>query len=533
MKRASTLLFALAACGGAQDPATTPGGVGGAAGGAEPGVAGDATHELPVFEVKGIVFQPEALGRPGMPMVAAKKKTTVQKQRTTVAAAKDPVVRQAQAAVLATMLYEQAKSLPEDQSKPLLTEARQTLRDAGAAAGKNIDELTLRLLGSYEIQLEDWAAAETAWAGYVAMTPKAKDAPYNRAWWAYSLLKQNKNAEALEVVKNEPLTEAQPELAYVTAWAKYRTNDDAGAWQAIAVAAKQWNGAREPLERDVFLFASRSSVSLAEVTPQLFSVFNAKQGGPQFDVLAKLGLTAYEYAGRWTEGVASLEKALAIAGATTPPAMLPVIRFKQADFTVRLDTPEVAAKYAKQAVEALVPCGKECSDDDKQGIVLRVAGIARLFHFLYATANDIRYYQPANDLYLLTIPLIMDAKQRAEYNTGAQNLQTTLKNTKVGTGIHDKEAVSIVVNTHLQEVQACYEARLVANPRLGGALAVTFEIETSGAVKGITTEPKAGLADVSAVAGCVAEAVKDWKFPKRGSEGTTRVTAKYNLTARK
>ena len=36
----------------------------------------------------------------------------------------------------------------------------------------------------------------------------------------------------------------------------------------------------------------------------------------------------------------------------------------------------------------------------------------RVFHDLYATANDVRYYQPAHDLYLASVSLIMDAAQR-------------------------------------------------------------------------------------------------------------------------
>src|SRR5690606_18056782 len=103
--------------------------------------------------------------------------------------------------------------------------------------------------------------------------------------------------------------------------------------------------------------------------------------------------------------------------------------------------------------------------------------------------------------------------------------------TKVGTGTHSKDAVGVLVGRHTQEVQACYEERLVANPKLGGTLVVTLEADQTGAIKGVATEPRAGQADLAAVAGCVAERARTWVLPKRGMPGTTRVKATFTLAA--
>ena len=46
---------------------------------------------------------PDALGSPGMPLVEAKRKTTLEKQRQTFEKTKDPVQKEAQAAILATI----------------------------------------------------------------------------------------------------------------------------------------------------------------------------------------------------------------------------------------------------------------------------------------------------------------------------------------------------------------------------------------------------------------------------------------------
>ena len=159
--------------------------------------------------------------------------------------------------------------------------------------------------------------------------------------------------------------------------------------------------------------------------------------------------------------------------------------------------------------------------------------MGRLFHVLYATANDVRYYQPAHDLYSFTVDKIMDTALRTQAQKDQLTLAATLKNTKVGTGTHDKDAVGALLGRHNQEVQACYEAALAANPKLGGSLTVNLESDESGVIKGASTEPKAGLADLSAVAGCVAEHAKSWTLPKRGMAGTTRIKLSFSLAPRK
>lgn len=536
MKRLPFLMLSLlVACGGTQDKGTTPtGGGASGGGGGKPAAAGDVSFDVTGIEVKGVVFEPEALGRPGMPLVEAKKKVTIEKQRQVFTSTKDPVQKEAQAAILATLLYQKAK---EDKAneKTLWTEARQALRDAATISGDKVDEITLRLLGSYELLLEDYPAAEKAWGTLVKNAPKDKDVLYNRAWWAYALLKQFKNADALAAVKDEALSDKQPELAYVTAWAKWRGGDDAGAWTAIVAAAKGWgnNAGRDALDRDVYLFAGRSNVSFAETQTAMFSLFGAKQKAQQYEVLAKLGLQSYGFAGRWADGVAALDKAVEVAGNTVPVNDLPVLRYSQADYTVRLDSPEVAAKYGKQAIDAMPPCGAKCSEKDKQDLITALQGMGLLFHVLYATANDVRYYQPAHDLYTATVSLIMDNGKRAEAQKNLATLEATLKNTKAGTGTHDKGAIGALINRHNQEVQSCYETALAANPKLGGSLTLNLEADQTGGVKGVATEPKAGLADLAAVAGCVAEHAKGWKLPKRGMAGNTRIKVAYQLAPRK
>ncbi|HEY5928118.1 MAG TPA: AgmX/PglI C-terminal domain-containing protein [Kofleriaceae bacterium] len=533
MRKSLAFVFAgLIACGGPSTGPEGPNGGGGGGGGSKPSGPGDVSFELAPIEVKGLVFEPEALGRPGMPLVAAKKKTTIEKQRQLFEKTKNPVEKEAQAAILATMLYEQSKTAKEDEQQKLYTDARQVLRDAAQISGEKVDEITLRLLGSYELLLGDFAAAEKAWGSLVAKAPKDKDIVYNKAWWGYSLLKQYKNAEAVQAVSPDPVSDKQPEHAYVTAWAKWRTGDNKGAWDAIVTAAKGWgtNPGREALERDLLLFAGRTDVPLDKAFQDVMA-FSPKGKDQEYELLAKLGLQSYQFAGRWQDGVKSLDKAVTVIGSKVPPNDLPVIRYQQADYTVRLDDPVTAAKYAKQAVDALPACGSKCTPQDMENVVASVYIMGRLFHILYATAHDDRYYQPAHDLYQISIPKItLNNQMRAEATKDADILEKTFKAMKAGVGTHDKGALGALINRHNQEIQACYEQGLAANPKIAGNVVVSLESDQSGKIKGATTEPKAGMADMAAVAGCVEARVKSWRLPTRAQAGSTRIKLTYSMS---
>jgi len=525
------LLVTLAACAGTQQEETTPPIPGTTPTPPPPptkgAVSGDVSFEIPAIEIKGVVFEPEAIDRPGMSLYDPKKPITIDKQRALVQSIKDPVLKQAQAAVLATLLYRESKTNKTNE-KALLTEARQVLRDVAQMAGpKAVDEVTLQLLGTYELLLDDYAGAEKAWQALIDLNSKAKEDADNHGWLGYALLRQFKNAEALAAVAPYPLDEKQPELAYVTAWAKLRTNDIAGAWQAIATAVQGWgqNTKREELERDVLMFAGRPNITLEQAVTMVTTVL-AKTKPQQYELLAKLGIAGYD--GRWADAVGVLDKAIALAGAIVPANDLPRIRASQAEFMVKLDTPDVALKYAQQAIAALGPCGAKCNKDD---IVQRMYFVGRLFHNLYATANDRRYYQPAHDIYALTIPLL-PAAARGDAQGVSEILEKTLKNTKAGTGTHDKGTLGALLNHHDLEVEACYEAMLGTNPKLGGTLALTLDSDASGVIKGVATEPAAGLADLAAVAGCVADHAKQWKRPKRGMAGSTRIKMSYTLAVK-
>jgi hypothetical protein len=536
------MLAAAVACGpmAGHEDIKNPSGTGSGSAGSAAASPSDATIEIsPATEIKGLVFEPDAMYLPSWMLYEPKnRKITLDKQREALAKAKDAVQKEAQAAVLATMLYEKAKGESDEaKKKELYTEARQALRDVAQSSGDKVDDVTLQLLGRYELLLDDYASSEKAWSQLVTMLPKDPNAHLNRAWWAYTLLRQYKNADALAAVGTDPLTEKHPELAYVTAWARFRTGDHAGAWQAILVAAKGWgsNPGRELVDRDVYLFAGRTETPFETAIQQMSPIYVAK-GGPdlQYEMFSKLGLSAYQFAGRWADGVKALDKALAVTGIKVPDKDTPVIRYQQADYTVRLDDPATSAKLAVEALDALPKCGS-CKPQDLENVSESVYVMARLFHILYATANDNRFYQPAHDLYAAALPKINEQKVKTQGESDSGLLEGTkhAMATKPNAGTHDKSAIGALLSRHNQEVQACYELALGGNPKLGGNLVLMLEADQTGVVKGASSEPKAGLADMAAVAGCVVEHAKQWHLPKVPHPFTTRIKMTFAFSVRK
>lgn len=81
-----------------------------------------------------------------------------------------------------------------------------------------------------------------------------------------------------------------------------------------------------------------------------------------------------------------------------------------------------------------------------------------------------------------------------------------------GEGKLDKEIIRKVVQAHITEVRWCYMAGLARNAELAGRFVVDFEIAATGEVSRAEIR-ESTLADAQVTA-CVAEAVRQWKFPR-------------------
>jgi TonB family protein len=89
-------------------------------------------------------------------------------------------------------------------------------------------------------------------------------------------------------------------------------------------------------------------------------------------------------------------------------------------------------------------------------------------------------------------------------------------------GSLSKEVIRRIIKQHLNEVRYCYEKSLVAQPGLGGKMAVKFTISPTGAVEAANVSTSTmGAPDVES---CVAQAFERWTFPAPEGGGTVNVT---------
>lgn len=78
-------------------------------------------------------------------------------------------------------------------------------------------------------------------------------------------------------------------------------------------------------------------------------------------------------------------------------------------------------------------------------------------------------------------------------------------------GAIDREAVAKVVNSHLQEVYACYERALLKDPSLAGKVVLEWTIGTNGRV--VATRTKSSTLRNPSVESCIIRGLKAWTFP--------------------
>ncbi len=521
------LFASLTACGAPQAPQQPLPGAGTGPATQPTGAPGDLTAELPKVELKGGTYKPEALGLPLMPFSEPKKKTTLEKARVELTKAKEQEEREARAQILATLLFRASRAEPADKAKALLEEARNGLRTALTGATQTPDINTLRMLGAYEYLVGDYAGSADAYGKLVAAYPQDKEIDNFRTWWAYCLLLTGKNAEAAAAVKGVTPSLKVPELAYVTAWARWRTGDNAGAWQAMRAAAIGWPDKTKAtaLERDLILFAARTGVAVPEAKLVATS-FVGKEQAWQYSIVYRLGqfLTG---SGRFPDAVAAMDQAISAGGTQVAPQDPPKVRYQQAELTLRYDDPVSGARYGKQSLDALKACGANCAD--RTEVISAVQQIATFFHSIFGTSFDQRYYAPARELYEAVLAAADDAKKPAVQQLIGQ-LEETKKRVRPGAGVHDKELVAALLGRHSQEILACYENALVTSAAtFTGDLSLVLEFDAQGSATGVTSTPAAGEADVAAVAKCASERAKLWRLPARGKPGVTRITLSYGL----
>jgi hypothetical protein len=521
-------LVLAAACGGTPKTITTPEGSG--SGSEKQPTTTDLTIELDPVSIRGLVFTPEALGRPPMLLVEEKKKQGLDKDRQDYAKAKDLEERKVTGQVLATALYQEAKKQKDAaKEKAMRDEARRTLTEVRAAAmsAGGAGEVTLGMLAVLDMIDGDYAAAADVYAELVKRFPDTDRALDNKTWLALAQLRLDKNADALATVAGLQPDPAHAELAYVIAWAKWRAGDSAGTVAAITAAAQGWKGepGKPMLVRDLLILLGRGGAPTDQAIKTVTAFYAGK---PSVTALYSLD-NAYAFAGRWADAVAILDAIIAAMPDQIAKNDLPKFRTQQAQYSVRLLAADKVAAYEKQAVEAYAACGAKCTAAELDDGYKALRGLAITFHSLYATSMDDRFYAPAKELYELYdgLPGRADTDEMKKHEA---DLELAKKQAKPGTGTHDKSIIGpLLAQQHAQEIQACYEAALSSDPTVSGVLTLTVDFDADGKVAGANSNPPAGKDGLARVGGCASDAARAWLLPSRTMPGKTIVTAKFEL----
>lgn len=95
-------------------------------------------------------------------------------------------------------------------------------------------------------------------------------------------------------------------------------------------------------------------------------------------------------------------------------------------------------------------------------------------------------------------------------------------------GSLDKDIIRRIVRAHINEVRHCYNQGLTQNPELEGRVSITWTIDKLGAV--VESRVEENTVSDPAVAPCIADAAKGWKFPKPKGGGQVVVTYPFNLS---
>ncbi len=487
-------------------------------------------NKYPEVPLQGMVFKPQALGRPSLGIrVSPKRKTSLKKARKKVAKSKK--LKENDVLILATMLWDAARKQKDAaKSKALREEARAALSKLhDAAAGKSTINNLIMLSGA-TLYLGDEAAAAKLYEDMVARFADNAFVKIDaRTWLTYLYLKAGRNAEAAKVVDGwTSASEGMTHLSrYVLAWVQFRKGDNKAAAATLADAANVWKGGyKNALQEELTLFLARAGTPLAEADKLLGDLV----GGDKvlrFKALYRLH-DHYRHAGYLDLAIETLRMVATKVLDQVPEKTLVAFNFKLAEYEFGANRPGKAATAVTAAFDGLSRCDK-CTDSEKENVAKGIASLGTTFHNVYAHTLDDNYYAPALALYdlYLKIPGRPDADR---FKSHKHNLEQTKAQAQVEQGKHDGKVMWKMLRMRHQAAVACYERVLQGKSDLAGPVKLTIMVESDGKVVGAATEPAKGLEGMSAVAGCIEERAKGWSFAGRSQKGKTSLVVSYSFS---
>jgi hypothetical protein len=115
--------------------------------------------------------------------------------------------------------------------------------------------------------------------------------------------------------------------------------------------------------------------------------------------------------------------------------------------------------------------------------------------------------------------------QKVDEGPDTAKLDVKFKQAKVD-GALDRDVVRRIMRAHLFEIRSCYAVGILSDPSLSGTIELEFVVEPGGRVAKVVDRTGEEFADHE-VSRCVARAMRRWKFPKPGDDGS--VTVRYPI----
>ncbi|MBT8493676.1 MAG: AgmX/PglI C-terminal domain-containing protein, partial [Deltaproteobacteria bacterium] len=424
--------------------------------------------------------------------------------------------RERDARRLAAMLLAKADAVAAGEggaqrAEALRLDARKLLRKLPAGKNKRLAAKTIELHAYAEARTGKYGRALKALA---RLQNRSETSPFALGVEVTARL-LDPNAEVPDSLLNAVLpADAGPLLPYARAWLRLRRGDVRSAYLDLSKAIALWgDGAPESVREEATSLAAMAGVSADDVASAL-AVEEANQGA----LRASLG-RAYQRVGEYRLA-AELDSGGEQQGAAGAERMRHL-----SDLAYQMGEPEDAARHLIRATELAAGCREACSEL-AEALSKRALDMARFFHTVYATTQDPSYFEPARSLYARL--------QATGGNREVDQLVRDLVRHKVGAdpgaGIHTKEVLVPFAAARASAVKSCYSLELARSPTLGGLLEMRWAIDSSGEVKGASSQPAAGEEGLAAVAKCALEHSRSWKFPGRFVRGQTRLTVRFELS---
>lgn len=481
-------------------------------------------------KLEGEFFAPKFMGTPPFFGAPVKGKITLKKQRKALKRVRADKMADA-TALFVTLVFKEFKNIGSAERRQLLAESHQALMTAQNALGENFDSRLLQMLINVEIRQKNEAGALAAAKTLHTRFPDSAMAKGFAPWLALMELRAGETAEAAKITAGWDVASFQAGSdqylsAYTLAWSQFRAGDYTKAAESITWAVRNWKKQRTKptIIFEMFTMHARAGTPVDQLLP-IFAEQSQNNIEVQYDWLYQM-YVGFDAAGHTVRAAEALEAALKLRGALVPPIHRVSIRQRQHNAYLSSHQVDKAALNLIAAFKALTPCGEPCTANTEP-LAGQIKGLAGHLYSIYRATQDENYFAPSKQLYEFYISL---GRQDAELErTNLTNLQATQRDAPKGAGEHEKQTMSWSIDQYNKAVKYCYESVLQREPTLAGSIKLSIEIDTSGAVVGVNTDPPAGQQGIAAVGGCLRDAATKWRFPGRSKPGKTTVTRSYAL----